>query len=133
MSEHRRGMLDTSVLIALDAIDERSLPSECSIATSTLAELSAGLHAVSDSVARAARQEILQYIESTFAALPFDSEAARAYGRVYAAFLAGRKPRRGRAVDLYAAATALSRGLPLFTRNQADYSGVLDLMEIVAV
>jgi predicted nucleic acid-binding protein len=67
-------------------------------------------------------------------ALPFDSKAARGYGRVYAALLAaGRKPRRDRVVDLYAAATALPRGLPLFTRNRADYSGVLDLIEIVAV
>jgi predicted nucleic acid-binding protein len=46
---------------------------------------------------------------------------------------ANQKPRGARAVDLLIAATALSRGLPLYTRNPADFSGVTTLMEIVAV
>jgi predicted nucleic acid-binding protein len=127
-------MLDTSVVVDIDAIADGLLPDECSIATITLAELSGGLHAAKSSAVRAARQEILQYVESTFHAVPFDSEAARAYGRVYATVLdSGRKPRGGRAVDFFIAATALSRGLPLFTRNPADFASLAGLLDVVPV
>jgi predicted nucleic acid-binding protein len=134
VSRRTRALLDTSVVVDLKVIDEGQLPDECSIATITLAELSAGLHAVTDSALRAARQEILQYVESAFQSVPFDSEAARAYGRIYAAARApGQKPRGGRAVDFFIAATALSRGLPLFTRNSVDFTTVANLVEIVSV
>jgi predicted nucleic acid-binding protein len=134
VSERVRALLDTSVVVDLDVIDEDRLPEECSIATITLAELSAGLHAVNDSAQRAARQVILQYVESTFQSVPFDSEAARAFGRIYAAVrAAGQKPRGGRAVDFFIAATALSRALPLFTRNSTDFTSVANLVEIVSV
>lgn len=134
MSKRARALLDTSVVVDLDIIDESQLPDECSIATITLAELSAGLHAVTDSILRAARQEILQYVESVFQSVPFDSEAARAYGRVYAAVrAAGQRPRGGRAVDFFIASTALSRGLPLLTRNSVDFASVANLVEIVSV
>jgi predicted nucleic acid-binding protein len=134
VSERSRALLDTSVVVDLAVIDETQLPDECSIATITLAELSAGLHAAIDSVQRAARQEILQYVESAFQSVPFDSEAARAYGRIYAAVReAGQKPRGGRAVDFFIAATALSRRLPLLTRNAVDFVTVADLVEIVSV
>ncbi len=134
VSEHPRALLDTSVVVDIDSIDEAELPVECSISTITLAELSAGLHAVMDSAQRAARQVALQYVESTFQSVPFDSEAARAYGRIYAAVrAAGQKPRGGRAVDFFIAATALSRALPLFTRNAVDFTAVANLVEIVSV
>jgi predicted nucleic acid-binding protein len=76
----------------------------------------------------------LQWAESTFEAIPFDAAAAHAYGRVYvAALTAKQKPRGARAVDLLIAATALSRGLPLYTRNPTDFKSVAKLMEIVEV
>lgn len=134
VSKRKRALLDTSVVVDLDVLHEDKLPDECSIATITLAELSAGLHAVSDSAERAARQEVLQYVESAFQSVPFDCEAARAYGRIYAAVRAtGQKPRGGRAVDFFIAATALSRGLPLLTRNSVDFTCVANLVEIVSV
>jgi predicted nucleic acid-binding protein len=134
VAKYPRALLDTSVVVDLDAIEENLLPEVCTIATITLAELSAGLHAVTDSTQRSARQVILQYVESVFQSVPFDSEAARAYGRIYAAVrAAGRKPRGGGAVDFCIAATALSRALPLFTRNAADFVTVAGLAEIVSV
>lgn len=113
-----RGLLDTSVIIALEQLPAASLPLEPAIAAVTLAELAAGPHATDDPEERARRQDRLQRVEALLDPLPFDAAAARAYGRVYAATRAqDRKPRGARAVDLLIAATALANDLPLFTRN----------------
>lgn len=104
------------------------------MAAITLAELAAGPHATADPDERARRQDRLQRAEATFDALPFDTEAARAYGRIYAAVAAaGRKARGARAVDLMIAATASATGLPLYTRNPEDFRALGELVEIVAV
>jgi predicted nucleic acid-binding protein len=129
-----RGLLDTSVVIDLERIDEAALPAEAAVSALTMAELAAGTHATSDPGERARRQERLQRAEATFAPIAFDGAAARAYGRVYAAVASrGRKARGRRAVDLLIAATALAEGLPLYTRNPGDFSGVEDLIEVRAV
>ena len=136
MAEARpeRGLLDTSVLIDLDQIDASSLALDVAISAVTMAELAAGPHATSDSDERARRQDRLQRAEAAFDPLPFDGEAARAYGRVFAAVIAaGRKARGARAVDLLIAATALSIGLPLYTRNGDDFRALDDLVEIIVV
>lgn len=66
--------------------------------------------------------------------LPSDGNAARAYGRIFAAVMArGRKVRGARAVDLQIAATALVAELPLYTRNPDDFRGIEGLVTIVAV
>jgi hypothetical protein len=68
-----------------------------------------------------------------FDPLPFDAEAARAYGRVYAAVAAaGRKARGPRAVDLLIAATALANELPLYTRNADDFRFLDGLVDVIA-
>jgi predicted nucleic acid-binding protein len=117
-----QGLLDTSVVIALEQLAPASLPLETAIAAVTLAELAAGPHATDDPEERARRQDRLQRVEALLDPLPFDAAAARAYGRVYAATRArGRKPRGARAIDLLIAATALANDLPLFTRNPDDF------------
>jgi len=117
-----RGLLDTSVVIELERLPAEALPAEPAISSITLAELAAGPHATDDSEERARRQDRLQRVEAMIDPLPFDGHAARAYGRVYAATRsAARKARGARAVDLLIAATALEHGLPLFTRNPADF------------
>jgi predicted nucleic acid-binding protein len=132
--KHQRGVLDTSVIIDLVSILPSELPAEASITALTVAELTAGPLSTDDSTERGRRLERLQWVESTFEAIPFDVAAARAYGRICSAVLIERrKLRGGRAVDLLIAATALSRALPLFTRNAADFKGLTELMEIVAV
>ena len=69
-----------------------------------------------------------------FNPLPFDAEAARAYGLVYAAVAAvGRKARGPRAVDLLIAATAVAHGIPLYTRNADDVHFLDGLVEVVEV
>ena len=136
MAEQRRprGLLDTSVLIDLERLDAEQLPIESAVSAITMAELAAGPHATQDADERARRQDRLQRAEAVFDPLPFDSEASRAYGRVYAAVVgAGRKARGARAVDLLLAATACSAGLPLYTRNPDDFQALHDLIEVVPV
>lgn len=136
MAEHRhaRGLIDTSVVIDLDVLEPQSLPREIAVSAITLAELAAGPHATRDAAERARRQDRLQRTEATFEPLPVDADVARAYGRVYAAVVTtGRKARGRRATDLLIAATALAAGLPLYTRNPADFAGLSGLLHIVAV
>lgn len=136
MADQRRprGLLDTSVIIDLERLDPADLPIESAISAITMAELAAGPHATQDPDERARRQDRLQRAEAAFDPLPFDSEASRAYGRVYAAVVAGgRKARGARAVDLLLAATACSVGLPLYTRNPDDFRVLNDLVEVVSV
>lgn len=129
-----RGIVDTSVVIDLERLDPMLLPIEVAISVVTLAELAAGPHATDDPDERARRQDRLQRAEAAFDPLPLDSDAARSYGRIYAAVVsAGRKARGPRALDLLIAATACAEQLPLYTRNPNDLRGLEDLLEIVAV
>ncbi|MGO9877921.1 MAG: type II toxin-antitoxin system VapC family toxin [Acidimicrobiales bacterium] len=129
-----RGLLDTSVIVELEQIEVTSLPLEVAISAITMAELAAGPHASSDAEERARRQDRLQRAEAAFHPLPFDEEAARAYGRIYAAVVAkGRKARSARAVDLLIAATACAAELPLYTRNPDDFRGLEKLVDVVTV
>ena len=129
-----RGLLDTSVVIDLDRLDPSKLPIEVAVSALTMAELAAGPHATSDANERGRRQDRLQRAEAAFDALPFDREAARAYGRIYASVTgAGRKARGARAVDLLIAATACAADLPLYTRNGADFEALEGLVDVVVV
>lgn len=133
-SRRLRGLLDTSVIIDLDRLDPGELPVEAAVSAVTMAELAAGPHETPDAAERARRQDRLQRAEAVFDPLPFDADASRAYGRVYAAVVgAGRKARGASAVDLLIAATACSAGLPLHTRNPDDFRALHGLVEIIAV
>jgi hypothetical protein len=130
---HERGVLDTSTVILLSRISEPDvLPAEPLITTVTLAELSVGPLVARDEQDRAARQAHLQQAETDFTPLPFDAAAARAFGRVAASLRqAGRKP-TARTYDAMIAATALANGLPIYTTNPADFTGIDDL-EVIAI
>jgi predicted nucleic acid-binding protein len=128
-----RGLLDTSVVVDLDSIAAEVLPDQVAVSAITLAELAAGPMATADLAERARRQDRLQRTESAFDPLPFDIEAARAYGRIYAAVLEqGRSPGR-RLADLFIAAVALANDLPLVTRNGADFAALHNLVEVIQV
>jgi predicted nucleic acid-binding protein len=138
----RQGLLDTNILILRRWIEPDELPDEMAISAVTLAELSAGPHQVrrndeqnlyDEHEERARRTETLQRAESEFDPVPFDAEAARAYGRMAAAVIAaGRKPRR-RTADLMIAASAIAEDLPLFTTNPDDYAGLEKLVRVIPV
>ena len=133
MAESNRGLLDTSVVIGLDRIDPERLPGESAISAVTLAELAAGPHATRDADERARRQERLQWAVATWDPAPLDAEAARKYGRVFAAVRAAGRTPRPRLADLLIAATAASNGLPLYTRNPADFAGLEAIVAVQAV
>jgi predicted nucleic acid-binding protein len=129
-----RGIVDTSVVIDLEQLEAAQLPVELAVSAITMAELAAGPHATDDADERARRQDRLQRAEAAFDALPFDGEAARAYGRIYAAELAsGRKARGPRALDLLIAATACAAGLPIYTRNPDDFESLRQLVDVITV
>jgi predicted nucleic acid-binding protein len=137
-----QGLLDTNILISRRWVDPAELPDEMAISAVTLAELSAGPHQVRpdgeqaeyyEHAERARRLDVLQRAENEFDPIPFDAEAARAYGRVTAAVIAaGRSPRR-RTADLMIAATAIAAGLPLFTTNPGDFAGLAGVLTMVPV
>ena len=115
-----RGLLDTSVVIDLERISADELPSEVAISAITMAELTAGPHATNDPAERSRRQDRLQRTEAAFDPLPFNTEAARAYGGA-------------RAVDLLIAATALAEELPLYTRNPDDFRALDGIVDVIRI
>ncbi len=127
MAETIRGLLDTSVLIGLDSVDGDALPDVSAIAAVRLAELAAAPHAARDETERALRQDQLQWAVATWDPLPFDEEAARTYGRVFAAVRAAGRSTRPRPADLLIASTVAANDLPLYTRNPDGFVGLGDL------
>jgi Predicted nucleic acid-binding protein, contains PIN domain len=130
---HEVAVLDTSVVIDLDRLDESRLPEQGAITAVTLAELSAGLHTTNDPIERAARLTRLQVIESSFDPLSFDATAARQYGHLVARVIAAGQNPRPRRLDLMIAATAHAHDLPLYTRNPRDFSALTSTLTVVAV
>lgn len=136
--EPTRGLLDTNVVIQHRRVNPADLPDETSICVVTLAELAAGPHLVDESapdaaLERARRIEVLQRAESDFDPIPFETDAARAFGRVNAAVRsAGRSPRR-RFADLMIAAVAAANDLTLYTANPDDFVGLADVIRVKAV
>ena len=133
MAEPTRGLLDTSVVVDDDLVDPALLPDESAIAAVTLAELAAGPHATKDEQERARRQDRLQRAAATWDPIPFNTEAARTYGRVFAATRAAGRSSRTRISDLLTVSTAAANRLPLYTRNAADFAGLEKIATVIAV
>ena len=125
-----RGILDTSVIIAGDMTP---IPGVLAISAISLAELQFGVLVAKTPGARAERLRRLSILQKNFDALPVDEAVAVSYGRLAAAVVdAGRQPRR-RVMDLLIAATAHAHDARLYTRNIDDFSGLEDIVHIVAI
>ena len=123
----RRGVLDTSVLIATDV---PPLPGELAISVISLAELHFGVLVAVDATARAKRLARLTALSRRFNPLPVDEQVADSYGQLAATVVGlGRQP-RARVMDLLIAATAHAHGAVLYTRNAEDLRGLEDIVEI---
>lgn len=133
MERSAAGILDTSTLLLLGRIsDAASLPTEPLITTVTLGELAVGPLVTSDEEERARRQAHLQQAEADFAPLPFDAEAARAFGQVAASLRRSGRKATARAYDAMTAAIAVANDLPVYTCNPDDFRGI-DGLEVVTV
>lgn len=128
-----RGILDTSTILLLGKIEDADLlPAEPLITAVTLAELAVGPLVSGDERERARRQAHLQQAEADFAPLPFDANAARAFGQVAASLRRSGRKAAARAYDAMIAAIALANDLPVYTCNPDDFSGIEGL-EVIAV
>jgi tRNA(fMet)-specific endonuclease VapC len=126
------GLLDTGAVIVLHLLADPSvLPVRPVISAVTLAELAVG-PLVAKGAEAALRQQRLQQAEADLTVLPFDDDAARAFGTVAASLRRRGRKTKARAFDALIAATALSRGLPLYTCNPADFAGI-DGLEVITV
>ncbi len=128
-----RGLLDTSTVILLSQLPVAAdLPEQPMISAITLAELSVGPLVASSDAQRAARLAQLQQAEADFDPLPFDADAARAFGQVAASMRRSGRKASARAYDAMIAAIALANGLPLYTSNAQDFAGIEGLT-VVAI
>lgn len=129
-----RGLLDTSVFIALASgrrLDEQRLPDESAVSVVTIGELHAGVLAAADLQTRSLRLATLNDA-SDIELIGVDEGAARMWAlmRVHLATTG----RRLNVNDLWIAATAASRGLPLVTQDD-DFGPVVGIggLEVVRV
>jgi tRNA(fMet)-specific endonuclease VapC len=129
---HERGVLDTSVVIALHLIDRTQLAEDLAITTVTLAELCVGPLLAEDVSERVRRRLQLDRALHEFDVLPFDAPAAWAFGKVAASLRRAGRKSASRRFDALIAATALANALPLYTANPGDVAGI-DGLEVVEV
>jgi tRNA(fMet)-specific endonuclease VapC len=128
-----RGILDTSTVVLLEQLsDPRVLPAEPMITAVTLAELAVGPLVAQHDDERARRQAHLQQAEVDFVPLPFDAEAARAFGSVASSLRTGGRKVKARGYDAMIAAIAIANDLPVYTCNPRDFEGI-DRLKVVAV
>lgn len=113
-----RGLLDTSVFIATESgrgLDEARVPAEVATSVVTLAELQVGVLAAGASDVRAQRLATLDTL-ADMEILPIDEDAARAWARMRVHL--AETGRRVRINDLWIAAIAAGRGLPVVTQDE---------------
>ncbi len=111
------GVLDTSVFIAREGgreLTDSLIPDEVATTVITVAELNVGVLAAKSSDTRARRLATLDAV-SDIAALPVDDDAARMWARLRIHL--AETGRRVRINDLWIAAIAASRDLPVVTQG----------------
>jgi predicted nucleic acid-binding protein len=111
------GLLDTSVFIASEAgrqLDQTLIPDEVATTVITVAELNAGVLAATTSEIRALRLATLDAV-ADMEALLVEEDAARMWARLRIHL--AETGRRVRVNDLWIAAIAASRTLPIITQD----------------
>jgi predicted nucleic acid-binding protein len=127
-----RGLLDTSVFIAAESgrpLDVQQLPDEAAVSVITIAALQAGVLAAADVPTRAARMSTLGAL-SDVEVLPVDEAAARVWAQMRVQL--AEQGRRVNVNDLWIAAIAASRGLPVVTQDD-DFAAVEGMAGLVVV
>lgn len=112
-----KGLLDTSVFIAAESgrsLDLERIPEETAVSVVTLAELQAGVLAATDVDTRARRLATLDAV-ADIELIGIDEAAALTWARMRVHLAEAR--RRVNVNDLWIAAVAASRGLPVVTQD----------------
>lgn len=123
------GLLDTSVFVARESGRPLgSLPDDGRVSVITVAELRIGVLVTDDPAIRALRMRTLSAVEA-LEPLPVDDSAARAFAEIVAD--SRRHGRRPRILDALIAATAVARGIPVYTQD-ADFEDMARV-EVVRV
>jgi len=129
-----RGLLDTSVFIAAESgrpLNEERVPDEAAISVVTLAELQAGVLVAADVETRARRMTTLDAVADV-ELIEVDEAAALMWARMRVHL--AQAGRRVNVNDLWIAASAASRGLPVVTQDD-DFDAVVGVggLEVVRV
>ena len=122
-------LIDSSVLIAaergaldLDGILNEHRETEFALSAITASELLHGVHRAKSAARRGRREAFVEALLSSLPVISFDLVAARVHARLWAKLAA-----KGIAVgqhDLVIAATAVSRGLDVATRDARSFPKV---------
>ncbi|MBN9101516.1 MAG: type II toxin-antitoxin system VapC family toxin [Pseudonocardia sp.] len=134
MTSPTRGLLDTSVFIAAESgrpLNEERVPDEAAISVVTLAELQAGVLVAADVETRARRMTTLDAVADV-ELIEVDEAAALMWARMRVHL--AQAGRRVNVNDLWIAASAASRGLPVVTQDD-DFDAVVGVggLEVVRV
>lgn len=124
-----KALLDTTVLV-----DELASFPDIDVMVSSLSyvELRMGICSAPDAGERARRETRMMRVQHVLGTgVPFDDAASAAYETVCELVLSRGRQVRGRTIDLMIAATALSIGAGVITRDVADFAGVEDLVPII--
>ena len=112
------GLLDTSVVIAIDETGSLELPDSAGISVISLGELRAGVILARDEISRNLRESRLAFVRHTFDLLPVDEHVAHHFGDALA--WARAKRRSVKASDLLIIATAAAGDLVLVTLDNTQ-------------
>jgi predicted nucleic acid-binding protein len=121
--ENSRGLLDTSVLVAIESgrpLRTEAIPGTTAISVVTKAELRRGIFAAEDIETRD-RRLITYELANRIVSLPVDESVARAWAQMRAyARASGQKIRVN---DMWIAATAAAHEIPVLTQD-ADFDAL---------
>ena len=124
-------IIDTNIFILaengklnLNKLSNIATKQETYIAAISAAELVAGIHLAKNKDARIRRSAFVENILSTVPILDFNESVARTYAELYAHFLTNKKKNAANVHDLQIAATAITHGFPILTKNTVDFKKI---------
>lgn len=115
--EDVRGLLDTSVLIAIESgrsLRTEAIPETVAISVVTKAELRLGIFAA-ESIEVRDRRLVTFELANRIVSLPIDEAVSRAWAQMRA--YAGAAQQKVRVNDMWIAATAAAHGIPVLTQD----------------
>lgn len=133
ITQPRRVLLDTSVLIDYPEPEVTALADQLAVSAVSVAELYFGVFLAPDPIEQLLRLRRLRVVIDRYDVLPFDADAAEYYGTLCAALRQSGRDPRPRRMDLQIAATAARFGVTLLTRDSADFKALGKAVEVIVL